>query len=485
MAGSPGRIIGLETEFAIVSAHTVPMPPGTENPLSPKDAVAELYRGTPQEYLARNRFMPNGGRLYVDLGSHPEYATAECRSIHDAVAQDRAGESILRTMTERANAALLERGVQARIHVVKNNRDALGATFGCHENYQVSRSTVDQLDPGLIAFMATRPILTGGGHVRQPADGPASFRLSTRAPMIQNVTSPDPTKARPMIVTREEAHADASKFARLQVIYGDSNVSDVTTALKLGLTMAVLDYIEGGESLASLELADPIATLHELEPDSHTTLADGRHYRALDVLEAILERCEVFRTSGRVDIDQDHGIDGALVLARRAIDALRADDVSPVAGELDWLVKRALIRSFVQRQGKDWDDPLAKRVELAYHDLSTQHGLADKLRGGGIMSSYVTEADIEHAVTTPPADTRAAVRGKFAAALEDFGMQGSLGWTHVRLDSPPRPQIDLIDAFESHNPEVDDLVEEMRTSLPHFPGGRSGLGWLQLGLGAL
>lgn len=303
--------------------------------------------------------------------------------------------------------------------------------------------------------------------------------------MIQNVTSPDPTKARPMIVTREEAHADASKFARLQVIYGDSNVSDVTTALKLGLTMAVLDYIEGGESLASLELADPIATLHELEPDSHTTLADGRHYRALDVLEAILERCEVFRTSGRVDIDQDHGIDGALVLARRAIDALRADDVSPVAGELDWLVKRALIRSFVQRQGKDWDDPLAKRVELAYHDLSTQHGLADKLRGGGIMSSYVTEADIEHAVTTPPADTRAAVRGKFAAALEDFGMQGSLGWTHVRLDSPPRPQIDLIDAFESHNPEVDDLVEEMRTSLPHFPGGRSGLGWLQLGLGAL
>ena len=90
MAGSPGRIIGLETEFAIVSAHTVPMPPGTENPIAPPEAVAELYRGTPQEYRARNRFLPNGGRLYVDLGSHPEYATAECRSIHDVVAQDRA-----------------------------------------------------------------------------------------------------------------------------------------------------------------------------------------------------------------------------------------------------------------------------------------------------------------------------------------------------------------------------------------------------------
>ena len=155
MAGSPGRIIGLETEFAIVSAHTVPMPPGTENPIAPPEAVAELYRGTPQEYRARNRFLPNGGRLYVDLGSHPEYATAECRSIHDVVAQDRAGESILRAMTERANASLLERGVQARIHIVKNNRDALGATFGCHENYQVSRSTVDQLSSECVS--ATRP----------------------------------------------------------------------------------------------------------------------------------------------------------------------------------------------------------------------------------------------------------------------------------------------------------------------------------------
>ena len=89
------------------------------------------------------------------------------------------------------------------------------------------------------------------------------------------------------------------------------------------------------------------------------------------------------------------------------------------------------------------------------------------------------------AVTVPPSDTRAAVRGAFVAAVEETGQQASVSWAHVRLDSPPRPQLDLPDPFAAHDDAVAALVEEIRTSLPHHPGGRSGLGWLRHGLGDL
>lgn len=479
-----GRIIGLETEYGLVAAHSRPVPPGTPNPLTPAEAVTELYRGTPQAYRSRNRFLPNGGRLYVDLGSHPEYATAECLTVGDVVAQDRAGEAILRGMAERATAALAERGVPARVHVVKNNRDSAGNSFGCHENYLVDPGTAADLDPGFVAFLATRPLLTGGGALLPTADGGSRWTLSARAPLILRVISPDPTRERPLVLTRAEAHADPSRHARLQVTHGDSNVTDTTTALKLGLTIAVLDLLEDGGRLADLSLRDAVAALHavgEQGAEAPLALDDGRTMTARDLQEAVLERCEAHAVAA----DRDPGVADALALARRALDALRAGDHSPVATELDHLAKHAVLASYVAHAGTTWDDPRLARVELAYHDLSARHGLADRLRATGHMASAVTPEQVREATTRPPADTRAAVRGAFVAAVEETGQQASVSWTHVRLDSPPRPQIDLLDPFAVHDDAVAALVGEIRTVLPHHPGGRSGLGWLKHGLGDL
>jgi proteasome accessory factor A len=131
--------------------------------------------------------------------------------------------------------------------VLKNNRDAAGHSFGCHENYLVRPETAAELDPGLAAFLATRPLLTGGGALVTDPDGTRRWTFSARAPMILRVLSPDPTRERPMVLTRAEPHADASRHARLQVTHGDSNVTDTTTALKLGLTVAVLDLLEAAD----------------------------------------------------------------------------------------------------------------------------------------------------------------------------------------------------------------------------------------------
>ena len=474
--GTATRVLGLETEYAIVAAHARRVREGSPPPLTPAEALTELFKGTRSAHRARNRYLPNGGRLYVDLGHHPEYATAECTRVADAVAQDRAGELLLREMAGQANERLRAFGI--RLHILKNNVDRTGATFGCHENYQVERRVVEDIDPGLVAFLATRPVLTGGGAVARGRDGQWGYRLSARAPLIHLVVSPDPTRERPLIVTREEPLADADRYARLQVTYGDSNVADTTTALKLGLTAAVLDLLDHGASLADLRLADPVAALHAVAedgPEAPVELASGRTWRALDVQESVLERCAEAASRAGVAPRRE------LALARRALDALRSGRTESVAAEIDWIGKKQLLTTVAEAASGDWASHKVARAELAYHDLDPVRGLAGRLRAAGLMASTVTDAQVAAASSTPPA-TRARVRGRFIEVADELHLATSVSWTHVRLDSPPRPQLDLLDPLAAESEDVEALIAEMR-ALP--PRTFTVLSRLQAGLGTI
>ena len=49
-------------------------------------------------------FLKNGGRLYIDaVGSHEEYATAECCDLLDLVRHDRAGRMLRIRLVDRHN----------------------------------------------------------------------------------------------------------------------------------------------------------------------------------------------------------------------------------------------------------------------------------------------------------------------------------------------------------------------------------------------
>ncbi|WP_182355068.1 proteasome accessory factor PafA2 family protein [Flaviflexus huanghaiensis] len=462
MTGSqPPRILGLETEYAIISDRIEPVAGETPAPLTPAQSITELFRGTRAHSRSTSRYLSNGGRLYVDLGSHPEYATAECVSAREVVLQDRAGEKILRDLMTAANERLKEQNI--RLHIFKTNTDSADATFGCHENYQVTRATIDELDPGFISFLCTRPILTGVGGVK---DG--EHVLSRRAFHIHSIMSPDPTKSRPLIVTREEAHADPRRFGRLQVTYGDSNIADTATELKVRLTAAVLDFLEQGGSLADLELEDPITALHDtsrLGPEAQVRLTSGVTMTALEMQGEVLTRCE--GVSDLADI-------------RSLLDNLTSSESA--SRSIDWLCKRELLNQAAARYGVPLSSPVIARIDLAYHDIDRSRGLAERLRQSGNMASLVTDEEVGTACDTPPADTRAAVRGRFVAEAERLELSTSVSWTHVRLDSPPHPQIDLMDAHASEDPRVDELIRTMR-ALP--PQNRSALARLKAGLGPL
>ena len=176
----------------------------------------------------------------------------------------------------------VHQGVQARrgragpqhrptgeIYLFKNNTDSAGNSYGCHENYLVSRhGEFGRLADILIPFLVTRQLICGAGKVLQTPRG-AVYCLSQRAEHIWEGVSSATTRSRPIINTRDEPHADAERYRRLHVIVGDSNMNEVTTLLKVGSADIVLRMIEAGVAMRDLTLENPIRAIREVSPRHH------------------------------------------------------------------------------------------------------------------------------------------------------------------------------------------------------------------------
>ena len=507
---APGlRVTGLETEFGVLCAPVGP-PEETKADLPDVErAAALIFRHRPVGYRSTNLFLPNGGRLYLDIGAHPEYATAECVRVRDLVAQDQAGRAILADMARRAAARLAQEGIAARFHLLANNTDSAGHTYGCHESYSVPRSLLDVTDDAtrassettmavLTSFLATRPALVGsgrplaGGQTESKQGGrgageDAAWGLSPRAPHLQALTSADTTGQRALVNTRDEPHADASRLRRLHVTCADTTMAEPTTGLRSALTLLLLDALEAGWDFTDLVLADPLATLSALGEspwgDAPAVTDDGRRLSAVDLQEAFLERL----TSYLDDVGEPDFLRGAehllTDLAPRVISSLRHHDDSSIDTEIDWAIKRRLMRAQRERHPEltgEVLDALRSRVDLAYHDLNAETGLAPRLVAQGAMVRLCEPAEIERARHTPPA-TRAALRGAFVAACLEVGADFSVTWESLRLDSPPSAPIDLPDPLATVNDAAQSLTEQLRRLRPEEMHrinlvGRGGLG---------
>ena len=284
------RIIGVETEYGITCAPTTDGPP----PMDADHAARELFDPVVQRSRSSNVFTRGGARLYLDVGSHPEFATAECDRLEDVLAQDRAGELVMADLAEQANARLAATGVPGRIHLLKNNRDAEGNGFGCHENYLVRRRGDFWNDARtLVPHLVTRQILVGAGHIaadgdtRRAAAGLRGYVFSQRADQMWDAVSSATTRARPLINTRDEPHADAERYRRMHVIVGDSNIAQGSTLLKVAAMDLLLDYLEHGGELGDLALADPMRairdTCHDMSGGVLLERSDGRTITPLEV----------------------------------------------------------------------------------------------------------------------------------------------------------------------------------------------------------
>ena len=257
-------------------------------------------------------FLRNGARLYLDVGSHPEYATPECDDIRELVVHDKAGERILEGLLVDAERRLREEGIAGDIYLFKNNTDSAGNSYGCHENYLVGRhGEFSRLADVLIPFLVTRQIICGAGKVLQTPRG-AVYCVSQRAEHIWEGVSSATTRSRPIINTRDEPHADAERYRRLHVIVGDSNMSETTTLLKLGTTDLVLRMIEANVVMRDLTLENPIRAIREISHDitgrRKVRLANGREASALEIQMEYFTKARDF--AARRGLDEGHREEG-------------------------------------------------------------------------------------------------------------------------------------------------------------------------------
>ena len=470
------RIFGLETEYGCLA----PVGEGFVSPdaisVKVKDhiffqdriGIVDIhYRGR-DEPPGNGGFLLNAGRVYIDMG-HLEYATAECAGLWDIVAFDRAGDLIL-------HRALQALGLGKEASFLKNNIDHYtGATFGCHENYLIRRnvpfSTV--VIPALLPFLVTRQIFCGAGRVgsyddsfyyygrdvREDADreDPVAFQISQRADHIVTEIYQWIQFSRAIINTRDEPLADHSKYRRLHLLVGDSNMSEYATALKIGTTAMVLNLLERKIFPRELGLGDPVWALKEIsrDPTHKWILArqNGRTISAIDIQRVYLGLAQ--RHLRGLDEESDWVLDAW----ERTLDDLEADPMQ-LSDRLDWVAKKWLLDAFRESENLSWNDPWLQSLDLEYHNIDPNRGLYFDLEQQGRMQRVLTDDQIERACLTPPMDTRAKARATLVKTLSEYRMRYIVDWDSVYLEN--ERHLNLRDPFCTYDEEAADLCREIR-----------------------
>lgn len=383
----------------------------------------------------------NGARFYNDH-AHPEYCTPECATFRDLVLHDRAGERILMGCARELSAQLGE-----KIRLYKNNTDFLGHSYGCHENYLLSRSLPwETLAQAIQAFLVTRQIFAGAGKFAMESEDrfvSHGFQIAQRSDFFSELQSVDTMQRRPLINTRDEPHANPRLFRRFHVIIGDANMSPFATWLKVGSTALVLEALTRDPSRTFPVLAVPLLALPAISRDPsfrwEVELARKKHTTAIEIqreyLAAVKKLCDLTHPDRAEMVNE----------WEQVLSDLEAD-VMRCRNRLDWVAKLALVNEFRETQNLPADDPWLLSLDLEYHRLDREEGLYYGLEQAGALIGVPDEAAVQQAVTDPPVNTRAYVRGRCVQKFPNDIVAAQ--WDHITLRGAGGPiKISLLDLF--------------------------------------
>ena len=446
--------MGLETEYGVTCVVD------GQRRLSPDEVARYLFRKVVVWGRSSNVFLPNGGRLYLDVGSHPEYATAECDNLSDLIKQDQAGDRIVEELAVSAEIRLNAEGIKGQIHLFKNNMDAAGNSYGCHENFSVSRKkNFEEVTESIIPFLITRQIFCGAGKWISSSKG-ANFQISQRAEHMWESVSSATTRSRPIINTRDEPHADPDEYRRLHIIVGDSNMSETTTVLKVATTELMLRAAELGLLKDKFTIENPIKTIREISNDlkfrNSFRLSSGREITALQMQNEMYNI--VLSMPGLDEILEKPFYRYALNLWRRSLDALESQDFSLVDMELDWMIKRKFMNSYKEKhQLNDMDSRLIL-LDISYHNIRKDRGLFYILEKSGMAKTLITNNDVNSAMENPPETTRAALRGRFIKVAQEKKRDFTVDWVNLKINDQQQSSIACKDPFKNTDERVDKLI---------------------------
>jgi len=468
------KVCGIETEYGIHS-------PGAEqNPIAASSVLVNAYasdieqkigwdfedetpgndaRGFAREgslapmvetHLA-NTVLTNGARFYVDH-AHPEYSTPECLTPLECLVHDKAGEEVLRRAMAAAELRIPD---QPAPIVHKNNSDGKGNSYGCHENYMMDRAVpFAKVIEGVVPHFVSRTIFTGSGKVgvETPAmdADTVHFQISQRAEFFEEIVGLETTLKRPIVNTRDEPHADPTRFRRLHVIVGDANLSEIATLLKVGTTAIVLAMIEDDAGpTRSLSLSDPVRALHQVSADlslSHAlSLTDGSSATALEMQWELFGAARKYAEEYGLGALGDDGQVGALVLQHweYVLEGLESDPAT-LADTLDWVAKQQLLVAYQDRHNCGWRDPRVAALALQYHDLRPGRSVYQRLG----LRQLISPAEVNLAVNEPPPGTRAWFRGKCLARWPDAVVTANWDSLVFDIGTDPLRRVPMMDPLK-------------------------------------
>jgi proteasome accessory factor A len=487
------RIFGIETEFGCLvhdptagtAEHAVEQ---VKNHVfnCQKLGVIDLHaRDYTFEPARAGGFLLNGGRLYVDaVGDHEEYATAECSDIFELATHERAGHRILQN-------AVRDLNVDEVVSFHNNSVDHFGGhTFGCHENY-LARLDEDFFRDAvayLLPFLVTRQIFAGvgrvGGHRLNRTDfrnnimrlsehevdyiwvhnfygveidRTVEFQLSQRADHILKTVASKVRFNRAIINPKWDSYYNFSNLHRLHLLFGEANMSEWATAMKVGTTCLVLDLVEESLVPPEVRLADPIETLKSVSRDVTwrwlVRLANGTTIPAVDLQRTYLESAQRY-LAGR-----DEQTDWVLREWDYALTGLEADPML-LDDRVDWVAKRKLLEMYRQAEGIGWDDDMMHSLDLEYHNVNPDRGLYYGLVEAGQINRLLDDERIDAAVTEPPSDTRAAARGRVIRRLLDHNSKKYvIDWDSIYLDR--ERYLDLRNPFHDYRKEAEKFMKAL------------------------
>ena len=406
-----------------------------ENPYSTSaTSNDELPRANCQDW-GRKYLPTTGGSAYIDL-EHLEIPLPEVRSATDFNAAWHAALRIVDQSTRIVN----ERFSRGRVHVVANNSDGKNHSYGAHLNVLVSRTAFENIirnKPHHLAFLASHQVssivFAGQGKVgSENGRPPVNFQISQRADFFEELRGLQTTYRRPIVNSRDEALCGESsinpeqrnddQYARLHVIFYDSNVADVANVLKVGTLQMITAMCEMGAINLDCLLDDPLGAVvrwsHDPQLRSKARLANGHTTTAVDLQRRIVDAAIACDERGDFDgIVPDAA--GLIVLWNDVLDRFARLDFESLRGSIDWVLKKHLLEQYLRNRDLTWDSPEARHLDWMYANLDPDLGLHWACRRQGLVDRLSLEADILRFMSEPPEDTRAWCRAKLLSVAGD------------------------------------------------------------------
>lgn len=451
------RILGIETEYGVTCVVD------GQRRLSPDEVARYLFRRVVAWGRSSNVFLPNGGRLYLDVGSHPEYATAECDNLEDLLIQDQAGDRIVEDLVIEAENRLNNEGIKGQIHLFKNNIDSAGNSYGCHENYSISRKyDFQKVIENIIPFLITRQIFCGAGKWVSNSKT-MNFQISQRSEHMWESVSSATTRSRPIINTRDEPHADPEEYRRLHVIVGDSNMSQTTTALKVSATEMILQLIESSEFTEDLGFENPIRAIRDISNDlsfkKKFRLNSGKEYSAIEIQEIYLNR--ILSSPKYQEFKENVIYRYSLDLWQRTIQSIKNENFDSVNKEIDWVIKKNFMENYQEKNALKKQDSRLNLIDISFHNIRRDRGIFYILEKNGFVKSLIKDQSIIEGCQIPPQSTRAALRGKFIKHAQEKKRDFTVDWVHLKINDQNQKTVVCKDPFLAIDERVDQLIEAL------------------------